>query len=146
MFLLFALLTAAAGFVGSRFRPDAWFAGLAKPGFNPPDAAFAPVWTVLYVCIAVAGWLAWRRTRSWRSPALAVWAVQLLLNAAWSALFFGLHAPGLALLDVTLLLASILAFLVLTWRTARAAAVLFLPYALWVGFATVLNASIWALN
>jgi tryptophan-rich sensory protein len=142
---LFLLLVLGGGLVlGFLTAPGAWFAGLAKPGFNPPAWLFAPVWTVLYILIGVAGWRVWRRDRGgWP---IGLWWTQLALNFLWTPLFFGAHQVGLALLDIVLLLAVIVAFIATAWRQDRAAAWLFVPYAAWVAFASVLNASILALN
>jgi translocator protein len=140
---VFLLLVAAAAVFGTQFEPGAWHAALEKPAWNPPNWVFGPVWTLLYVLIAIAGWLAWRARQR---LLVALWGVQLLLNALWSWLFFGLHLPFVALADIVLLLATIIAFIVVAWRRRRAAALLFLPYAAWVGFATALNAAIAVLN
>lgn len=124
--------------------PDKWYAGLAKPAFNPPNWLFGPVWTVLYVLIAVAGWRTFERDRGgWP---MRLWWTQLGLNFFWSPTFFAAHQIGLALLVVLLLLAAILAFIVMSWRQNRVAAWLFAPYAAWVAFASVLNGAIWLLN
>jgi translocator protein len=141
--VVFLLLAAAAAVFGSQFEPGAWHAALQKPAWNPPNWVFGPVWTVLYVLIAIAGWLAWRARHR---LLLWLWGVQLLLNALWSWLFFGLHLPFLALAEIVLLLLVIVAFIVVAWRRQRAAAWLFVPYAAWVGFATALNAAIALLN
>jgi len=122
-----------------------WYQTLAKPAFNPPDWVFPPVWTTLFVCIAVAGWRAWRRPGP-RFPALAVYGLQLGLNLGWSILFFGLQSPGLALAEIVPLLATIAANMVLFWRIDRLAGLLLAPYLLWVAYATALNAAIWLLN
>ena len=142
---LFLLLVFGGGLViGFLTAPGEWYAGLAKPPFNPPNWVFAPVWTVLYVLIAVAGWRTFERDRSgW---AMKLWWAQLVLNFLWSPVFFGAHRIGLALLVILLLLAAILAFLVMSWRQSRVAAWLFAPYAAWVAFAAALNGSIWLLN
>ena len=130
--------------IGMATGPDAWFASLAKPSFNPPNWVFAPVWTTLYVMIGVAGWLVWP---SHRSPAaMTLWWSQLVLNFAWSPVFFGLHRIDVALAVILLLLAAICAFVALTARRERWAAVLFVPYGLWVAFASVLNAALLVLN
>lgn len=139
-------LVAAAALAGSRFRPDAWYAALRKPAFNPPKGVFAPVWTTLYVAIAVAGWRVWTDNGGAISTALVLWCVQLALNAAWSWLFFGRHRVGAALVDVAALLAVIGGFIFAAAPISALAAWLFVPYALWVAFATLLNASILALN
>jgi len=124
-----------------------WYVTLEKPPFNPPDWVFAPVWTALYLMIAVAGWRAWRRAAgAQRGPALTAYAVQLALNLSWSFAFFGAQRIGAALAVIVALLAAILANAFLFWRIDRAAGALLLPYAAWVAFATLLNASLWRLN
>jgi tryptophan-rich sensory protein len=117
---------------------------LDLPPFAPPSSVFGPVWTVLYASIAVAGWLAWRRTGVDRAQWL--YAAQLVLNACWTPLFFAGGWYGPALVEIVLLLAFVLATIVAFWRRSRAAALLLVPYAGWVAFATALNASIWWLN
>jgi len=130
-----------AGSVGS------WYATLAKPAFNPPAWVFAPVWTALYLMIAVAGWRVWRRRGlAGARAAMSAYAVQLALNLGWSILFFGGRMIGVALAEIALLLAAIVVNAALFWRVERAAALLLLPYAAWVAFATVLNAALWRLN
>ena len=124
--------------------PDAWYATLAKPAFNPPNWVFGPVWSVLYVMIGVAGWLVWTSGRS--RPAVTLWWVQLALNFLWSPVFFAMHSIGLALIVISLLLGVIWMFVAVTARQCPRAALLFVPYGLWVGFATVLNASLYLLN
>jgi translocator protein len=142
---LFLLLVFGGGLViGFLTAPGEWYAGLAKPPFNPSNWVFAPVWTVLYGLIAVAGWRTFERDRS--SWPMKLWWAQLVLNFLWSPVFFAAHRIGLALLVILLLLAAILAFLVMSWRQSRVAAWLFAPYAAWVAFAAVLNGSIWLLN
>jgi benzodiazapine receptor len=128
--------------IGTVTRPDGWYAALAKPAFNPPGWVFGPVWTVLYVLIAIAG------ARTWESGSsgFGLWLGQMALNFAWSPVFFGLHQPGLALVIIVALLVAILAFIATRWSKDRVNALLFLPYAAWVAFASVLNASIVALN
>ncbi len=138
------ILTAAAASVGALFGPGAWYAALAKPSFNPPNWLFAPVWTVLYIMIATAGARAWRAGAD--AGTLALWGLQLVLNAAWTWLFFGLMRPDLALIDIGLLLAVIAGFAVRVRPFDRASALLFLPYLAWVAFASALNFAIWRLN
>lgn len=130
--------------IGSLTAPGAWYAGLNKPSFNPPGWIFGPVWTVLYIAIALAGWLVWERRVE--GMAMQLWWVQLALNFAWSPMFFSAHQIGLALVVILALLFTILTFIVMTWREVRSAALLFLPYAAWVAFASVLNAAIFSLN
>lgn len=144
--VVFIALVAAAALTGGLFRPGAWYEALAKPVWTPPDWLFAPTWTVLYVAIAVAGWLAWRRAGGRVDRAVAIWGVQLVLNAAWTWLFFGQHQMLLALLDIAALLACILAFIVISMKANRWAAWLFVPYALWVTYASALNLALWRLN
>jgi tryptophan-rich sensory protein len=130
--------------LGFLTTPAEWYAGLAKPSFNPPAWLFGPVWTVLYVLIAIAGWRVWQRDRTgWP---MKLWWAQLALNFLWTPVFFGAHQLGLALVVILLMLAAILAFIATAWRLDRVAAWLFVPYAAWVAFASVLNGSIWMLN
>jgi len=141
----FVVCFAVAAF-GAQFAPGVWYAALAKPSFNPPDWIFGPVWTVLYAMIAVAGWLAWRRTGTVRTPVLGIYAAQLVLNGAWSWLFFGLHRPGLAFAEILVLAAAIVVNVVLFWKERPLAGALLLPYLAWVSFAAVLNFALWRLN
>jgi tryptophan-rich sensory protein len=124
-----------------------WYQELEKPAWNPPDRVFGPVWTTLYLMIAVAGWLVWRRA-PWaevRGP-LGVYGLQLGLNLAWSGLFFGLRSPGLGVAGIVALWAAIVATVVAFSRRSRIATVLMLPYLAWVTFASWLNYTIWRLN
>lgn len=143
--ILFLLLLVSGGLaIGYLTVPGAWYAQLAKPSFNPPAWVFAPVWTLLYVMIAVAGWSTFKRDR--RSRQMNLWWAQLVLNFLWTPTFFAAHRIGLAFVVVLLLLTAILSFISVSWRQDRVAAWLFAPYAAWVGFASVLNASILVLN
>jgi tryptophan-rich sensory protein len=130
--------------IGYLTAPGDWYAQLAKPTFNPPGWIFAPVWTVLYILIAVAGWLVWRREQ--RGWPMKLWWTQLVLNFLWPPVFFAAHQVGLALVVVLLLLCSIIAFMAASGLQDRVAAWLVVPYAVWVAFASLLNASIMALN
>lgn len=140
----FAVVTLLAAATGAMFMPGAWYAGLAKPSWTPPDWLFGPAWTVLYVMIAIAGWLIWRA----QGPglALALWGVQLVLNAAWSWLMFGRHDILAALVDVAALWLSIAALILAAWSVSQTAALLLLPYLAWVSFAAALNLAVWRLN
>lgn len=142
--VVFLALCAAAASSGATFPPGAWYAALAKPSWTPPPWVFPVVWTTLYVMIAIAGWLVWRKQGL--SPLLGVWAAQLVLNAAWSAIMFGAHNIGGALAELILLWLAIVAFIVMTWRPVHAAALLFLPYLAWVTTAGFLNLAIYRLN
>lgn len=146
--IVFLGLVALAAAGGIWFRPDAWYAALAKPAWNPPSWLFSPVWTTLYVMIAIAGWRVWRAGGAGdaRSVALALWFGQWIGNALWSWLFFGLHQPVWAMVDIAAMLVLVFAFIVVTWRFERVAAWLFVPYALWLAFAASLNGAIVLLN
>lgn len=130
--------------IGYLTPPDAWFANLAKPSFNPPGWIFGPVWTLLYICIAIAGWRQW--VRNPRGAPLRLWWAQLLLNFTWSPAFFGAHQIDTALVGILSLFIMIVLFILSVWHTDRLSAILFLPYALWVAFASLLNGSILVLN
>ena len=124
-----------------------WYPALAKPSWTPPDAVFAPVWTVLYVMMAVAAWQVWREAgHSGRGAALALFAIQLALDCAWSFFFFGMRSVGGGLADIVLLLAAIIATVLAFRRVRPPAALLLLPYLAWVGYATALNVAIWRMN
>ncbi len=143
--VLFLLLVVGGGStIGLLNLPGGWYAGLVKPSFNPPNWIFGPVWTALYVIIAVVGWRIWEAHRA--SPAMTFWWAQLILNFLWSPAFFGFHSPGLGLVIIGLMLVSIIAFIVSAWRIDRLSAFLFLPYLAWVSFASLLNAAIFVLN
>lgn len=140
-------LSFGAAFIGSRFGVGAWYATLAKPGWTPPNWLFGPVWSLLYLMMAVASWLVWKRAGlAGAALPLAVFVLQLFLNAAWSWLFFGRHAIGLALLDIVLLWIAIAGTIVLFRGVDRRAGMLLVPYLLWVTYAAALNARIWQLN
>jgi len=143
--ILFLLLVVGGGIaIGYLTAPGDWYAGLAKPSFNPPNWVFGPTWTILYVLIAVAGWRVWRKeSGGWT---MRLWWMQLVLNFLWTPVFFGAHRIGLALVVILLLLSVIVAFIASSWRQHRASAWLFMPYAAWVAFAALLNAAILALN
>lgn len=150
MLLAFLLLTLAVGQIGSlptRAALESWYPELTKPSFTPPDLAFPVVWTLLYVMMAVAAWLVWRRGGWTRARgALSLWGLQLALNLAWTYLFFGLRSPGLALLEAVALLLVLVATLVAFDRYSRAAAWLLVPYLLWTAYAIALTFEIWRLN
>lgn len=139
---------AAAGIVGARYSPRdprtrLWYNRLDKPSWNPPKFVFPVVWTGLYALIAVSGWRVWeQRPSPARTRALRLWATQLATNAEWTRLFFGQHQPRQSLLDVMALEAQILSYIATAKDVDSGAAALFLPYAAWVAFATVLNAEI----
>lgn len=146
--LFFAAATTLVAYLGSLATTGAvnseWFRDLEKPGFYPPDALFGTVWTILYVMIAVAGWLAWRNGGGLRT--MIPWTTQLVLNLGWSVFFFGAQQPGWAMVVILALLGAIVWTIVAMWPISRSAAYLLISYLAWVAFATVLNGSILALN
>jgi benzodiazapine receptor len=149
--VLCILLCLSAGWVGSLATRDAipqWYAGLTKPSFSPPNWAFGVVWPILYVLmgIALATVLSAGMDRREVRIAAAVFGIQLVLNAAWSLIFFGLHRIDWALVEIVVLWLAILAAAYLFYRVSKGAAALLVPYLLWVSFAIVLNAGFWRLN
>jgi len=147
VFLALCLAVSAIGGAATASSVGTWYQTLAKPAFNPPNWIFAPVWTALYFMMAVAGWRVWRRDGLRRAGwALSLFALQLVLNLAWSILFFGMRSIGAALIEIVVLLLAILATTAVFWQRDRLAGMLFVPYAGWVAFATVLNAALWRLN
>lgn len=146
-FLLVCLTIGAVGGIATAASVDAWYPTIAKPAFNPPDWIFAPVWTTLYIMIGISGWLVWRRHGFHGArPAFAAYAIQLVLNFAWSFLFFGAHAIGAALLEIIVLVLAVVMTIVRFRPLHGGAAALLLAYAAWVAFASVLNGAIWYLN
>lgn len=150
MLIVFVGLCLAVGALGGWVTAGSvktWYPTIAKPWFTPPDWVFGPVWTVLYVMMGVAAWRVWSRAsaRARREP-LALFALQLALNLAWSVVFFGAHRIGGAVVVIVTLEAAILATLIAFRRVDGLAATLLLPYALWVAFAAVLNIAVWRLN
>jgi len=136
-----------AGSAATTPKISVWYAGLAKPAWNPPNWVFGPVWLVLYCCMAVAAWLVWRPggfAAAWRP--LTWFGVQLALNGLWSWIFFGLESPGWAFVELALLWTAIAVTTVEFWRRSPVAGVLFLPYLAWATFAGLLNFTIWRLN
>jgi len=138
-------IAAVAGFVTVANIPT-WYADLAKPSFTPPNAIFGPVWTLLYILIAVSGWMVWRKIGFSPDRPLVIYGLQLALNFAWSFIFFGSHLIGLAAFDILLLWLAILWNIVMFWRVDRVAAALLVPYLAWVSFASALNIAVWQLN
>ena len=137
----------AAAFLGTMFMPGEWYAGLRKPAWNPPAWVFGPVWSALYTMMAVAAWLVWKRGgfAAQRRP-LALFLAQLVLNAAWTPLFFGMQRPDVAFAEIILLWLAIATTLLAFRTVSRAATWLLVPYLAWVSFAAVLNGALWRLN
>lgn len=140
-----------AGIIGSFFTTpsiQSWYATLAKPSFNPPSWIFGPVWTTLFVLMGIAAFLIWQKGigRKEVKVALGIFIFQLVLNTLWSIIFFGLHNPGGACVEIIFLWLAIVATIIAFARLSKPAAWLLAPYILWVSFAALLNYSIWILN
>ncbi|MEM7481566.1 MAG: TspO/MBR family protein [Acidobacteriota bacterium] len=146
----FLVAAFAAGAFGAQFTPGPWYEALNRPSWNPPNWIFGPVWTVLYILIATSAWLVWRQGKKQpeapTATALATWTVQLVLNALWSWIFFGLHQLAGAFAEVCLLWIAIALTIGLFGRVHKLAAWLLVPYLAWVSFAAFLNFTIWRLN
>lgn len=143
--IAFLLITVGGGLTIGVFNiPGEWYNGLIKPSFNPPNWIFGPVWTILYVMIAVSGWMLWQNNR--HSQAMKLWFLALGLNFLWSPAFFSAENIGLALAIIGSLLATLVLFIMKCWNVNRVAAQLFLPYLAWVSFAGLLNAALFVLN
>lgn len=145
------IISELAGIIGSLFTASAiptWYATLAKPELNPPSWVFGPVWVTLYAMMGMASYLIWEKGFEKKAVkvALSLFAFQLVLNALWSIIFFGMQNPGLALIDIALMWISILATIIAFHKVSKVAAYLLIPYLLWVSFATYLNYAIWTLN
>jgi tryptophan-rich sensory protein len=133
---------------GSITQLGPWYYSLEQPGWKPPDWAFAPAWTIIFALAALSGAEAWRRLSNARARTgmVCLFGLNALFNVGWSALFFLVQRPDLALLEVGLLWASVLLLIVLLWRPARRAALYLVPYLVWVTFAAALNAAVVQLN
>lgn len=147
VFLLVVAATATLGSVFTASSVDTWYYGLRKPGFTPPNWLFGPVWTIMYILIAVSGWLVWKkRGYSGARRAMAFYIAQLALNASWSIYFFGLRSAFLGLVVIVLLIAAIAATIREFRYHERTAAWLMVPYLCWVCYAAALNLGIWLMN
>ena len=148
--VLFILVCFGVAGFGSLFTAstiETWYAVLRKPAWNPPARVFGPVWTFLYSCIAISGWLVWKRKDKENARlVLFFYIMQLVLNALWTPLFFGLHLALVAFAEILLLWIYIGLYILHSWRVSRPASLLFIPYFLWVGFASYLNLFLWWLN
>ncbi|MBK8037433.1 MAG: tryptophan-rich sensory protein [Verrucomicrobiaceae bacterium] len=140
----FIVLTFLAPAAGAFSPPGAWYQTLEKPSWNPPSWIFGPVWTLLYLGMAVAAWLVWKRGE--QGHALRLYVVQLALNAAWTPVFFGAHQLGAAFIVIVCMWIAILLTLRAFWTVSRPAGLLFVPYLAWVSFASMLNFTLWRLN
>ncbi|MFN8830415.1 MAG: TspO/MBR family protein [Labrys sp. (in: a-proteobacteria)] len=145
--LAFIGVSAAAAMSGALFKPGEWYDGLAKPWWNPPKFVFPLVWSILYAMIAVSGWMAWHAATPEQLPlAMAVFGAQLALNALWSAIFFGMKRMRLAMIEVVFLWASIAINIAVFWSADPRAALLLVPYLIWVSIASYLNWTMIRLN
>jgi translocator protein len=141
--LIFVLIVSGVALSSAQFQPGEWYAHLQKPGWTPPNWIFAPVWGVLYLMIAVTGWLIFSSSSTILKT---LWIAQLVLNGLWSWLFFGLHRTGLGLIDILTMFACIATLLALSCKASKAVGWLMAPYLVWVGYASTLNAAIYLLN
>ena len=138
-----------AGIIGSIFTAStvsSWYPTLIKPNFSPPGWLFAPVWVLLYFLMGISLYLIWQKRAKDNNKSLIVFGIQLILNVFWSLLFFGLMSPLYGLIDILFLLAAIILTIVFSFKISSYAAILLVPYLVWVSFATVLNYSIVSLN
>ncbi len=140
------VLGSVAGMFTSQSVPD-WYAALNKPAFNPPGWIFGPVWTLLYLLMGISFFMVWKQEKDkLRNLAILIYSVQLLLNFAWSFIFFYFKLIGLALVEIVLLWCAIILMLVLFKKVKPIAAYINIPYLLWVSFAAILNAAYYILN
>ena len=147
LFVVLAFAAAGIGWLATRAGVDTWYPTLRKPEWTPPSSVFGPVWTLLYILMAVATWLAWGKgDAATARRTVSLYSAQLTLNALWSILFFGLRQPGAALVEIVVLWAVLVLILIRYWKLNRLAAGLWIPYVAWVTFAVILNAAIWSLN
>ncbi len=142
--IIIALLVFATASSGAFFKPGAWYQSLRRPSWTPPNWVFPVVWTILYIAIGISGWLVWQAGAP--GVAMALWLLQLILNGAWSWLFFGRHRMDLAFIDICLLLAAIVAYIIAASMVSPLAALLLVPYAAWVATAAALNHTVWRFN
>jgi benzodiazapine receptor len=150
-FIICLAVTFSVPLIASLFTGESisgWYAGLNKPFFTPPDWVFGPVWTVLYLLMALSVALVWQKGFAKRvvKIALALYLLQLILNGLWMPLFFGLKMPLLAFCEIILLWSAIIVTIVAFARVSKPAVLLLLPYIVWTSFAAVLNFSLWLLN
>lgn len=150
-FIVSLILPLVAGFVGSIFTTPAinsWYTTLIKPSFNPPNWIFGPVWTFLFILMGISLYIVWTSdiNKNKKRVAMVVFFGHLVLNTLWSIIFFGLNNPFFAFVEIVILWISILITAFLFFRIKKIAGILFIPYIVWVSFASVLNFSIWQLN
>jgi tryptophan-rich sensory protein len=147
VFLVVCLGAGGLGAIATTPEIEGWYRTIAKPEWNPPDWIFGPVWTTLFILMAIAAWLVWKPAgfKAAATP-LSLFAWQLLLNIAWSWIFFNLHQLGWAFVEIVVLWVTIVATTVAFFRFSTSAGWLLVPYLAWVSFAAVLNFTIWRMN
>lgn len=150
-FLFSIIICQLAGIIGSIFTAPSvqtWYAALQKPSFTPPDWIFAPAWIFLYLLMGISLYIVWKEGLKKKivKTGVSIFAVQLILNSAWSFLFFGIRNPFLAFIEIIMLWTAIFLTMLVFFRIKKEAFYLLLPYLLWISFALVLNFSIWRLN
>ena len=146
--MAFVAVNVLAAMSGAVFKPDQWYDDLSKPSWNPPKWAFPVVWTIIFGMIALAGWTAYQAAGGLGGApwAFTFYGIQLALNAGWSAVFFGMKRPDLALIEVGFMFTAILVTVILFFQVSVVAGLLMLPYLAWTGLAARLNAKIIELN
>jgi tryptophan-rich sensory protein len=146
-FLVLCLGAGGLGAIATTPEIDGWYRTLTKPTWNPPDSVFGPVWTTLFILMAIAAWLVWK-PEGGKAAAMpmTLFGIQLVLNVSWSWIFFGMHQPGWAVVEIAVLWLAIVATTVAFFRCSKIAGWLLMPYLAWVTFAAVLNFTIWRLN
>jgi translocator protein len=150
-FIINIAIPLAMGAIGAWFTSQyvkTWYVTLNKPSFNPPNWVFAPVWTTLFILMGIAAYLVWlkRKEVQYFTRTVAIYLIQLVLNVMWSFLFFYAHEIGIALFEIIALLLAIIINAMVFYKIDKTAGLLFIPYILWVGFATILTYSIFSLN
>jgi len=146
--IIICQLAGLIGYIFTRPAIPTWYASLRKPFFTPPDWVFGPAWVILYILMGIAASLVWQKTSDPKQArnALILFGVQLVLNAFWSFVFFGLKSPLAGLIEISILAAAILLTIQKFLGVSRTAGMLLIPYFIWVAFASGLNLSIWYLN
>jgi len=150
-FIINIAIPLAIGALGAFFTASSvntWYVGLAKPSFNPPNSIFAPVWTTLFILIGIAAYLVWQKRHTIKSfpRTVAIYFIQLVLNLMWSFVFFYTHQIGVAVFECLFLLLMVIVNAITFYKIDKLAGLLYIPYILWVSFATVLTYSIYTLN
>jgi translocator protein len=147
VFIVVCLGAGGLGAIATTPEIEGWYKTIAKPSWNPPDFVFGPVWTTLFIMMAIAAWLVWKPAGFKEAGLpLSLFGAQLALNVGWSWIFFGLHEPGWAVAEIVILWLAIVATTVAFFQCSKIAGWLMVPYLAWVSFASVLNFAIWRLN